>query len=138
LTAFTSFYTHNPNWFFPFSDKLVTIKDNNLYYLHNIYDVNSDIREERVSKIQFVVNKDITNTKVFDNVMFNADLHDNTNSIPNIIKNITFSTQKQTTKPFNHFDEVNNSSNVDYREDTYRFAIPREAIDNDALHQLNS
>lgn len=138
LTAFTSFYTHNPNWFFPFSDKLVTIKDNNLYYLHNIYDVNSEIKEERISKIQFIVNKDITNTKVFDNVMFNADLHDNTNSIPNIIKNITFSTQKQTTKPFNHFDEVNNSSNIDYREDTYRFAIPREAVDNDALHQLNS
>ena len=45
---------------------------------------------------------------------------------------------KQTTKPFNHFDEVNNSSNIDYREDTYRFAIPREAVDNDALHQLNS
>lgn len=138
LTAFTSFYTHNPNWFFPFSDKLVTIKDNNLYYLHNIYDVNSEIKEERISKIQFIVNKDITNTKVFDNVMFNADLHDNTNSIPNIIKNITFSTQKQTTKPFNHFDEVNNSSNIDYREDTYRFAIPRETVDNDALHQLNS
>jgi hypothetical protein len=51
LEVFTSFYTHNPNWFFPFSDKLVTIKDNNLYYLHNIYDVNSDVKEERISKI---------------------------------------------------------------------------------------
>jgi hypothetical protein len=40
LQTFTSFYTHNPNWFFPFSDKLVTIKDDNLYYLHNIYEIN--------------------------------------------------------------------------------------------------
>lgn len=138
LEVFTSFYTHNPNWFFPFSDKLVTIKDNNLYYLHNIYDVNSDVKEERISKIQFVVNKDVTNTKVFDNISFSADLLDNINKVPNIIKDITFNTQKQTTEPFNHFDESKNSANIDFREDTYRFAIPREKVDNNALHQLNS
>ena len=93
LNVFTSFYTHNPNWFFPFSDKLVTIKDNNMYYLHNIYDVNSEDVEERISKIQFIVNKDITNTKVFDNVTFSADLVDNKNEIPNIIKDVTFRTK---------------------------------------------
>ena len=85
LQAFTSFYTHNPNWFFPFSDKLVTIKDNNMYYLHNIYEINSNLKEERLSKIEFVVNKDVSNTIVFDNVVFSADLLDNDNTIPAIV-----------------------------------------------------
>jgi hypothetical protein len=73
---------------------LVTIKDNNLYYLHNIYQVETDkegnesYEEERVSKIQFVVNKDISNTKVFDNVFFSAELFDYDNDVPNIIKNV--------------------------------------------------
>jgi hypothetical protein len=52
----------------PFSDKTITIKDNNMFYLHNIYETNSDEKEERISKIQFVVNKDASLTKVFDNV----------------------------------------------------------------------
>lgn len=138
LQVFTSFYTHNPNWFFPFSDKLVTIKNNNMYYLHNIYEVNSDLKEERISKVEFVVNKDISNTKVFDNVVFSADLLDNNNTIPNIVKNITFKTKTQKTKPFDHFDLENNVSNIDHREDNYRFAIPREKVDNDALNQLTS
>lgn len=51
LNVFTSFYTHNPNWFFPFSDKLVTIKDNNMYYLHNTYNVNNEELEDRISKV---------------------------------------------------------------------------------------
>ena len=131
LNVFTSFYTHNPNWFFPFSDKLVTIKDNNMYYLHNIYDVNSEDVEERISKIQFIVNKDITNTKVFDNVTFSADLVDNKNEIPNIIKDVTFRTKTQVTEPINFND-------IDLREDNYRFAISREKVDDESMVQLSS
>ena len=134
LQVFTSFYTHNPNWFFPFSDKLVTIKDNNMYYLHNIYEVNSDLKEERISKIKFVVNKDVSNTKVFDNVIFSADLLDNRHQIPNIVTNVAFDTKTQ------HTNLTTNESfkDIEVREDNYRFAIPREKVDNDAVHQLNS
>ena len=134
LQVFTSFYTHDPNWFFPFSDKLVTIKDNNMYYLHNIYEVNSDLKEERISKIKFVVNKDVSNTKVFDNVMFSADLLDNHHQIPNIVTNVAFDTKTQ------HTNLTTNESfkDIEVREDNYRFAIPREKVDNDAVHQLNS
>jgi hypothetical protein len=91
--VFTSFYTHNPNWFFPFSDKLVTIKDNNMYYLHNIYTVNSDEMEERTSRIQFIVNKEATHTKVFDNVMMVAEFVDNNNTTPTVIKDVVFKTR---------------------------------------------
>lgn len=129
LNAFTSFYTHNPNWFFPFSDKLVTIKDNNMYYLHNIYEVNSDVKEERIAKIQFVVNKDASNTKVFDNVSFDAKLLDNDNTTPQIIKEIVFTTKTQ------HTDKID-YNNVDNREDNYRFYIPRESQPDPATQQL--
>lgn len=131
LQVFTSFYTHNPNWFFPFSDKLVTIKDNNMYYLHNIYEVNSDLKEERVSKIEFVVNKDISNTKVFDNVIFTADLLDNQHTVPEIVKDIIFKTKTQETSPIQY-------NNIEIREDNYRFSIPREKVDNNDLSQLTS
>ena len=129
LNAFTSFYTHNPNWFFPFSDKLVTIKNNNMYYLHNIYEVNSDVKEERISKIQFVVNKDASNTKVFDNVSFDAKLLDNDNTTPQIVKEIVFTTKTQ------HTDKID-YNNIDNREDNYRFYIPRESQPDPATQQL--
>jgi hypothetical protein len=60
LTVFTSFYTHDPDWFFPFSDKLISIKNNNTFHLHNIYVVDSsEGRKNKISKIEFVVNKDV-------------------------------------------------------------------------------
>lgn len=140
LQAFTSFYTHNPNWFFPFSDKLVTIKDNNMYYLHNIYEINSELKTERVAKIQFVVNKDISNTKVFDNVVFSADfmkrddmqrITDSTLELPEVVNSIVFKTKTQETNPI----DINS---IDLREDNYRFAIPREKASDEALQQLSS
>lgn len=124
LGVFTSFYTHNPNWFFPFSTRLVTIKNNNCYYLHNMYDVNSDIKEERVSYVRFVVNKDMAQTKVFDNQWMFADLVDPTSDDEHrILKNIYFITKTQETEPINWDD-------IDHREDNYRFAIGREKQSN--------
>ena len=131
LNVFTSVYTHNPNWFFPFSDKLITIKDNNMYYLHNIYDVNSEDVEERISKVQFVVNKESTLTKVFDNVTFNAQLIDNNNATPNIVKDVIFKTKTQETDPIDF-------NNIEVREDNYRFPISREKVENKELSQLAS
>lgn len=139
LQVFTSFYTHNPNWFFPFSDKLVTIKDNNMYYLHNIYDTPSEVKEERISKIQFVVNKDISNTKVFDNVVFSAELRDRNGYIEHIeddgetpiIKDIVFKTKTQETEAIDIYQ-------MELREDNYRFPISREKVDDENLNQLAS
>ena len=139
LQVFTSFYTHNPNWFFPFSDKLITIKNNNMYYLHNIYEVTHDEqpREERISKIEFVVNKDISNTKVFDNVVFTAELEErndvdnNEQTFDPIIKDIIFKTKTQETNALTIKD-------IDLREDNYRFAIPREKVSDGDLHRLAS
>ncbi len=131
LNVFTSFYTHNPNWFFPFSDKLITIKDNNMYYLHNIYEVNSEQKEERVAKICFVVNKDVSNSKVFDNVSFDAKFIDGKNANPHVISDITFATKTQKTNPISF-------QNIDYREDNYRFYIPRESQPDPATQQLTN
>lgn len=133
LQAFTSFYTHNPNWFFPFSDKLVTIKDNNMYYLHNIYEIDDSTqpREERISKVEFVVNKDISNTKVFDNVIFSADLLEREGYDEPIVKDIVFKTKTQETSALTIND-------IELREDNYRFAIPREKASGNATQQLTS
>ena len=131
LNVFTSFYTHNPNWFFPFSDKLITIKDNNMYYLHNIYTVESEEQEDRKARIQFVVNKEITNTKVFDNVSFSADFVDNNNNIPEVITDVWFKTKTQETTPIDF-------NSIEVREDNYRFAIPREHVDEQDLNKISS
>lgn len=131
LNVFTSFYTHNPNWFFPFSDKLITIKDNNMYYLHNIYTVESEEQEDRKARIQFVVNKEITNTKVFDNVSFSADFTDNNNNIPEVITDVWFKTKTQETAPIDF-------NSIEVREDNYRFAIPREHVDEQDLNKISS
>lgn len=133
LQVFTSFYTHNPNWFFPFSDKLVTIKDNNMYYLHNIYEIDdsAQTREERISKVEFVVNKDISNTKVFDNVVFSADFLEREEYDEPIVKDIIFKTKTQETSALTIDD-------IDLREDNYRFAIPREKASGNATQQLTS
>lgn len=133
LQSFTSFYTHNPNWFFPFSDKLITIKDNNMYYLHNIFEVDDSDqpREERISKVEFVVNKDISNTKVFDNVVFSAELENRDGFDSPMIKDIIFKTKTQETN-------VLTINDIDLREDNYRFAIPREKASGSATQQLTS
>ena len=132
LTAFTSFYTHDPNWFFPFSDKLVSVKNNNTFHLHNIYVVDSsEGRKNKISKIEFVVNKDVQNTKVFDNVLFTADLIKTEWDNNNIISDICFKTKSQHTQSINE-------SNIDCREDNYRFAIPRESTDSNEFNKLAS
>ena len=127
LNVFTSFYTHNPNWFFPLSTKLVTIKDNNCYYLHNMYEADSNMKEDKISFVQFVVNKDVAYTKVFDNQLFSADIKNNNGEdIKKVFKSIYFKTYNQETEPINY-------DNIDYREDTFRFAISREKSTEDNM-----
>lgn len=139
LKSFTCVYTHNANWFFPFSDKLITIKQDNTFYRHNVYEVVGDeIKDTRISKIQFVVNKDISNTKTFDNVQFSADLLDNNDSPQNII-DVQFNTKTQ----YTNLEGYGNSpqpayKSIEVREDNYRFAIPREkTLNNKSTESAN-
>jgi len=124
LQVFTSFYTHNPNWFFPFSTKLITIKGNNCYYVHNMYDMDSVEKEERIAQVKFVINDNVSLTKVFDNQWFTAELEDlNHPYQPRIVKNVFFETKTQETEPIDY-------SSIENREDNYRFAIGRNKQDN--------
>lgn len=111
LDVFTSFYTRPTKWEFELPDDYYTINDNHLY-LHNTNNF-----EGVTSKIQIVVNKNYDNTKVFDNVAMSGDFTNN-----QIFTNIYFTTKVQETTPIDYTD-------IDYREDTYRFAIGR-SIDN--------
>ena len=114
---FTSFYTHNIDFVLPFSDHIATIKDNNIYYIHNTYNlINSNV-EDKICKLQLIINDNYIQTKVYDNVFFDAQLDDLKQ-----ITSIVFTTKTQYTDAIDY--QV-----IDNREDTYRFFIPREHLD---------
>jgi hypothetical protein len=65
-----------------------------------MYDVNSTTKEEKISYVRFVVNKDIAHTKVFDNQWFSAEFVDvGDETRPTLISDIHFSTKNQETEP---------------------------------------
>ena len=114
---FTSFYTHAIDFALPFSDHIATIKDNNIYYIHNTYNlINSNV-EDKICKLQLIINDNYIQTKVYDNVFFDAQLDDLKQ-----ITSIVFTTKTQYTDAIDY--QV-----IDNREDTYRFFIPREHLD---------
>ena len=114
---FTSFYTHTIDFALPFSDHIATIKDNNIYYIHNTYNlINSNV-EDKICKLQLIINDNYIQTKVYDNVFFDAQLDDLKQ-----ITSIVFTTKTQYTDAIDY--QV-----IDNREDTYRFFIPREHLD---------
>lgn len=126
LDVFTSFYTVNPTLVLSFSDRYYTISDVNELYLHNTTDnlITDTYPLIKTSKIQFVVNKDIEYTKTFDNVFFSGDFNVPIDAInKDIVKDVWFETKYQTNSPIKQSD-------MDNREDTYRFAINREINDN--------
>lgn len=108
INAFTSLYTNNVNWHFDLRDAYYTIGDNNKIKLHNTNNLAGV-----TSLVEFVVNDNYEMTKTFDNVSMSGDFTDN-----EVFTNIHFNTKVQTTAPINYND-------IDYREDTYRFAIGR-------------
>ena len=74
-----------------------------------------------------VVNKDIAYTKVFDNQWFSAefvDIGDETK--PTLISDIHFNTKNQETEPIDW-------KQIEQREDTFRFPVPRADKNEDAL-----
>lgn len=118
---FTSFYTFNPSTYIKFSDKLLYIQNNKILE-------NADFPLNTMqSKIQYVVNKDPLLTKTFDNVFFSGKFED----INEMLVTAKFSTKNQI-GTIEH-DYLEDKYAIDYREDTYRFAIGRELTHDDEL-----
>ena len=112
--SFTSIYTFNPNKHASFSDKLLYVKDNK-------FKENADFPLSKMQcKIQFVVNENPNITKTYDNVYFGGIFSD----IKDMMTDIKFTTKHQTGHALE--DYLDGGYAIDYREDTYRFAIGRE------------
>lgn len=139
LGRFTSFYTFSPEWSLPMSDRMVTIaKDNTFYTIHNTGIKGLDL-VSRNSKLQLVVNSDSTNTKVFDNVRFQGSFKDaDGNELrDDILDYMQFRTkhqkaEKQHIEPTEE-DPTEEHIITDYREDTFRFPVPRAGVNEDEL-----
>lgn len=124
IGAFTSFYTFKPDWYVEFADKLYTFNSLNLYK-YNFSDT-SDLYndEDKVSYVRFIVNGNYTQTKTFDNVEYGGDFTYGTN-----FNEIYFQTKRQTSY-------TTTDKQIDYREDTYKFCIPRNNIELNEAEQL--
>lgn len=117
LSAFTTFNTQKYTHFVSTNDGSFMIIDDNLNVKkYNEMRDGSSIQSD--SKITFVVNDNFMYPKVFDNVMFYANFGDNLSNISSVV----FKTKNQTS-------EIVNTDDIECREDTYRFAIPRETSD---------
>lgn len=116
MNVFTSFYTHQPDFALMFGDKIVTVKDNEFYEHNESVKADKEV-EPLISKLSIIANDSFANTKVFDNVLFYADFANNVNNITEVY----FTTKNQTS-------ETVSAQNIECREDTYRFPIPRELM----------
>ena len=124
LGVFTSFYNYNPDYYAEFSDKLYLFKSLKLFKYNSGDQANLDSDKAKVAEIEFVVNKDYPQTKTFDNVEYSGDFTTDTN-----FDLILFTTKRQTS-------ETLTSADIDYREDTYKFAIPRNSLKLNEIEQL--
>lgn len=124
IGAFTSFYTFKPDWYAEFTDKLYTFNALNVYK-YNFSDT-SDLYtdKDKVSYVRFIVNENYTQTKTFDNVEYGGDFTYKTN-----FNEIYFQTKRQTSY-------TTTDKQIDYREDTYKFCIPRNNIKLNEAEQL--
>lgn len=116
--AFTSYYTFIPDFHVSFSDKLLYVKDSHFYE-------NAE-NPFTISNIQLVINKNPLSTKTFDNVFMYGYFSD----INNMISNVTFNTKSQQSS---FLKDIDNNYIIDYREDTYRFAIGRQETNDDDM-----
>ena len=124
LGVFTSFYNYNPDYYAEFSDKLYLFKSLKLFKYNGGEQADLDSDKAKVSEIEFVVNKDYPQTKTFDNVEYSGNFTTDTN-----FDLILFTTKRQTS-------ETLTSADIDYREDTYKFAIPRNSLKLNEVEQL--
>lgn len=128
IGAFTGFYTFAPTDSLTFSDRIVAIDGNNLY---SINDTDTD-GEDNVSKdayIQLIVNTNPFNTKVYDNTLFQGQFTVNGEpTIGNILRMAKYTTKNQTATLQQTLEK---DIQIDYREDTYRYFIPRADVNTD-------
>jgi hypothetical protein len=126
LRAYMSFVSSKPMWYLDFSNKYYSFDQDNTLWKHNSSSAGynelsvrpvatGDITTHTYdnSFMSFIVNDVYPKTKTFDNVNFTG------NNIDNISVEITFNTISQDSTQIT-FDDILK------REDTYRFAIPRE------------
>lgn len=124
LGRFTSFYTFTPKHEVSLSDRVLTVKDWELYSV-NKSDVIDITKVSNTSSIKFVVNKDIMYTKTFDNVLIAGEMQDasGNNITTGLIDSILFDTKHQQATVTN--------PTFDYRENTYRLPMPRQDSNNE-------
>ena len=126
IDAFTSFYSYSPDYYAEFSDKLYTFKNLKLFKYNSGDSTNLYDDKAKKAYISFVVNQNYPISKTFDNVEYSGDFTHNTN-----FNEVYFETKRQTSYTLDNED-------IDYREDTYKFCIPRNNIElNDAENLAN-
>jgi hypothetical protein len=108
--TFWSFLTHTPEWFIKTNGDLYTFDSEGKMYLYGGRDPIDE------SSVEHIVNTSYQSTKAFDNVEYSGDFG-----------NVNFN--KIEFKTNNMVAENLNSSDIDEREDTFKFAIPREESD---------
>lgn len=124
LAVMTSFYTFKPDYYVEFSDKLYTFKSLGLFKYNAGDTTNLYTDKDKISYIRFVINDNYPQTKTFDNVEYGGNFTYDTN-----FDNIYFESKRQTSYTLVKGD-------IDYREDTYKFAIPRNSIELNEAEQL--
>lgn len=115
--CFTSFYSHIPDWGLRFYDRLITIRGTN-FYKNDSFGEEADV-EDLIAKVTFAVNPNPEYTKVFDNQWLSGNIEDPNNSYPQVITSVKCHTKTQDSFEINY-------NNIECREDTYRFPIPRQ------------
>lgn len=126
LQAFTAYYSKEFDNHVSFSEQEVLISGVRLFYIHDQY--HNDQRDpiNRQPELKVVINKDAQITKAFDNVWFTGDINSK-----DVITKVQFETKTQVS---NSIDQ----SNIENREDTYRFPIPREDASSEQCKESKS
>lgn len=116
--AFMSFLSSKPKWYIDFKDRYYSFDDTNTLRLHNSNtEYNNLDGTIKRSYIKPIVNQDYQQTKTFDNVFYPADFTGNDN-----FTSIFFNTDHQNSN-------IVNRSDIDKRESTNKFYIPRKEGD---------
>lgn len=124
IQAFTSFYTIDPDWWAEFTDKLYIYRSLKPYKYNSGNTMDLFTGKDKISYVQFTVNENYPQTKTFDNVEYGGDFTYKTN-----FGIVYFDTKRQTSYTLTDKD-------IDYREDTYKFCIPRNSLELNEAEQL--
>jgi len=113
--AFMSFVSSKPKWYFDFGNRYYSFDTVGDLLLHNSNNMHNKMAKTTYpdrSFIRILVNDTYAVTKVFDNVAFTGD------NISLMVNSHKFYTTSQESS-------IIDSLLIDKREDTYKFAIPR-------------